>query len=519
MKATKRLLFASILFTSFAFHGLSQETENRIIINTDQGEYQISKHIYGHFAEHLGRCIYDGFWVGPDSPIPNTRGIRNDVVQALKDLDIPNLRWPGGCFADTYHWKDGIGPRESRPSIVNVHWGGVTEDNSFGTHEFMDLCEQLGCEAYICGNLGSGTVREMAEWVEYLTSDADSPMTRLRKLNGREDPWNVRFWALGNENWGCGGNMTPEYYADLMRRYSTYCRNLGGNRMLRIACGPNGSDYTWTEVLMENPRNRWMMQGLALHYYTVMDGWGHKGSATQFDEWEWISTMQQTLHMEELIKRHSTIMDRYDPEKRIGLYVDEWGNWFDVEPGTKPGFLYQQNSLRDALVAAINLNIFNTHCDRVKMANIAQTVNVLQAMILTKDEQMIRTPSYYTFRMFKVHQDATLLPLSLTCKDYQFEDKTVPSLSASASLDEDGVIHLSLVNLNPGKNLKIACEIRGVKGSNVSGEILTATNMTDHNDFDTGEIVVPHEFDGAKIKQGVLEIELPAKSVVVLHIK
>lgn len=519
MKPTKSLLLALSVIVSFSFYGLTQTSENTIIINADQGEHQISKHIYGHFAEHLGRCIYGGFWVGPDSPIPNTRGLRNDIVQAFKELDIPNLRWPGGCFADTYHWKDGIGPRESRPSIVNVHWGGVTEDNSFGTHEFMDLCEQLGCEAYICGNLGSGTVQEMAEWVEYLTSDADSPMTRLRKQNGREDPWKVRFWALGNENWGCGGSMTPEYYADLMRRYSTYCRNLGGNRMLKIACGPSDSDYNWTEVLMENPRNRWMMQGLALHYYTVMDGWGHRGLATQFDEWEWISTMQQTLRMEELISRHSTIMDHYDPEKRVGLYVDEWGNWFDVEPGTEPGFLYQQNSLRDALVAAINLNIFNTHCERVKMANIAQAVNVLQAMILTKEEEMIRTPSYYTFRMLKVHHDATLLPLSMACEDYQFGEKTVPSLSASASLDEEGTIHLSLVNLNPRETQKIACEIRGMKGSNVSGEILTATNMTDHNDFDTGEIVVPREFTGAKFRQGILEVTLPAKSLVVLNIK
>jgi len=519
MKHTKRLLFASFLFASFAFYGLSQETENKIIINADLGEHQISKHIYGHFAEHLGRCIYGGIWVGSDSPIPNTRGIRNDVVQALRELEIPNLRWPGGCFADTYHWKDGIGPRESRPSIVNVHWGGVTEDNSFGTHEFMDLCEQLGCDAYICGNLGSGTVREMAEWVEYLTSDADSPMTRLRKQNGREDPWKVRFWALGNENWGCGGNMNPEYYADLMRRYSTYCRNLGGNRLVRIACGPNSSDYNWTQVLMEDPQNRWMMQGLALHYYTVMDGWGHRGSATQFDELEWISTMQQTLWMDELISGHSTIMDQYDPEERIGLYVDEWGNWFDVEPGTEPGFLYQQNSLRDAVVAAINLNIFNNHCDRVKMANIAQTVNVLQAMIFTKEDKMICTPSYYTFRMFKVHHDATLLPLSLTCRDYQYEEKKVPSLSASASLDEEGIIHLTLANLDPRKNQKIVCEVRGKMCSTVTGEILTSEDMTDHNDFDTGEIVIPGKFEGARIKDGILEINMPSKSVVVLSIK
>ena len=519
IKPSKFLHLAAFLLFLLTFTISAQVKENKIIINADFGEHKISKHIYGHFAEHLGRCIYGGIWVGPDSTIPNTRGIRNDVVRALRDLNIPNLRWPGGCFADTYHWKDGIGPKESRPSIVNVHWGGVTEDNSFGTHEFMDLCEQLECEAYITGNLGSGSVQEMAEWVEYLTSNAESPMTRLRKKNGRKDPWKVRFWGLGNENWGCGGNMTAAYYADLMRRYSTYCRNLGGNQLLRIACGPYGTDNNWTEVLMKEPKNRSMMQGLALHYYTVMDGWGHRGSATQFDEWEWISTMQQTLKMEEYLSIHSTIMDQYDPDKRIGLYIDEWGNWFDVEPGTEKGFLYQQNSLRDAVVAAVNLNIFNNHAERVKMANIAQTVNVLQAMILTKDEKMIRTPSYYAFKMYKVHQDATLLPMSLTCEEYQYEEKTVPALSASASLNEDGIIHISVTNLDPMKNIVIHCEIRGKEITNVTGEILTSSNMTDHNDFDTGEIVVPEEFNGTKIKQGVLEINIPAKSVVVLQIQ
>ncbi|MCK4465395.1 MAG: alpha-N-arabinofuranosidase [Bacteroidales bacterium] len=514
------LLFLVICFTyGDLYSQKNKQKQNEIVINADFGKYKISRHIYGHFAEHLGRCIYGGIWVGTDSPIPNTKGIRNDVVTALKDLYIPNLRWPGGCFADTYHWKDGIGPRKDRPSIVNVHWGGVTEDNSFGTHEFMDLCEQLGCNAYITGNLGSGTVQEMAEWVEYLTSDAESPMTELRRKNGREEPWKVKFWGLGNENWGCGGNMTPEFYADLMRRYSTYCKNLGKNKLVKVACGPSGSDYNWTEVLMKEPKNRWMMQGLALHYYTVMDGWGHKGSATQFNEREWISSLNATLKMEELIIRHSTIMDQYDPSKRIGLYIDEWGNWFDVERGTEQGFLYQQNSLRDAVVAAINLNIFNNHCDRVKMANIAQTVNVLQAMILTRKEKMVRTPSYYVFRMFKVHQDATMIPLTLKCEDYRFEEKKVPALSASASRKEDGPIYLSVTNLNPNKPIDLKCEIRSSKVSKVDGEILTAPNINDYNDFGQKEKVYPVEFKGAKLNGETLMIHLPAKSIVVLELK
>ncbi|MCK4700509.1 MAG: alpha-N-arabinofuranosidase, partial [Bacteroidales bacterium] len=309
----RKIILLFLLFVPIISNGQTEEKQvNKLIINADMGKHKISRHIYGHFAEHLGRCIYGGIWVGTDSPIPNTRGIRNDVVQALRELDIPNLRWPGGCFADTYHWKDGVGPYNDRPSIVNVHWGGVTEDNSFGTHEFMELCEQLGCEAYITGNLGSGTVQEMAEWVEYLTSNAESPMTKLRKENGREDPWQIKFWGIGNENWGCGGNMSPEYYADLMRRYSTYCRNFSGKKLLKIGGGPSDDDYNWTEVLMKEPKNRWMMQGLSLHYYTVFKDWGNKGSATQFTEEEWFGTIKTTLKMEELISRHSTIMDKYD---------------------------------------------------------------------------------------------------------------------------------------------------------------------------------------------------------------
>jgi alpha-N-arabinofuranosidase len=371
------------------------QAQNRIIVNADQGSDIISKHIYGHFSEHLGHCIYGGYWVGEDSPIPNTRGIRNDVVQALKDLQIPNLRWPGGCFADEYHWMDGIGPRDKRPKMVNTHWGGVTEDNSFGTHEFLDLCEQLGCEPYITGNLGSGSVEEMSKWVEYITFDGESPMSNLRKQNGREKPWKVKFWGVGNENWGCGGNMTADFYSDQNRRYATYCRNYGDNQLYKIACGSNGGDFNWTETVMKNAG--YQMQGLSLHHYTVPNTWADKGSATQFSEADYFSTIEKTLVMDNFVSRHSAIMDLYDPMKRVGLIVDEWGTWYNVEPGTNPGFLYQQNTLRDAIVAGINLNIFNRHASRVKMANIAQTVNVLQAVILTDNEKMVLTPTYWVY--------------------------------------------------------------------------------------------------------------------------
>ncbi|MDR0542428.1 MAG: alpha-N-arabinofuranosidase [Dysgonamonadaceae bacterium] len=495
---------------------VSIQSQNKLVVNADQGKETISKHIYGHFSEHLGRCIYGGYWVGENSSIPNTRGIRNDVVKALKDIQIPNLRWPGGCFADEYHWMDGIGPRDKRPKMVNTHWGGVTEDNSFGTHEFLDLCEQLGCEPYICGNVGSGTVEEMSKWVEYITFDGESPMSNLRKQNGREKPWKVKFWGVGNENWGCGGNMTADFYADLYRRYSTYCRNYGENFLYRIAGGANTDDYNWTETLMRKAARQ--MQGISLHYYTVPRSWGDKGSATQFDEEEYFTTIQKTLYMEELLSKHSNIMDRYDPAKRVGLVPDEWGTWFNVEPGSNPGFLYQQNTLRDAIVAGVNLNIFNTHCDRVKMANIAQTINVLQAVILTDNEKMLLTPTYWVFWLYKVHQDATLLPVSFSGAKYQLNGKEMDAVSVSASKDASGKIHITLVNIDPNKTQAIDAELRGVTLKNVSGKILTSAKLNDFNSFERPNTLTVKDFRDAKLSGGKLNVVLPAKSVVMLEI-
>ncbi len=490
----------------------------QIRVHADRPGPEVNRNIYGHFAEHLGRCIYEGIWVGEDSPIPNTRGIRNDVVAALRELNIPVLRWPGGCFADEYHWKDGIGPRESRPKMINTHWGGVVENNHFGTHEFLDLCEQLETDPYICGNVGSGSVQEMMEWVEYMTSDADSPMANLRRQNGRDEPWRVPYFGVGNESWGCGGNMRPEYYADLYRRYNTFVKNYPGNRIYRIACGANAFDYNWTEVLMEQVGRR--MDGLSLHYYTIATGdWGRKGSATKFDETLWHSTLRRTLAMDELITKHGEIMDRRDPRKRIGMIVDEWGVWHDVEPGTNPGFLYQQNTLRDALVAALNFHIFHRHADRVVMANIAQTVNVLQAMVLTDKERMLRTPTFHVFEMFKVHQGGTYLPLDLETPDYVLGDERIPAVSASATRDADSVVHLSLVNCDPNHSIDISCQFDGATPDSVSGRLLTAEQMNSHNTFDQVDTVVPKAFDGARLDGGSLVVTLPAKSVVILHVK
>ena len=490
---------------------------NSLTTRNDLGEARISRHIYGHFAEHLGWCIYDGLWVGEESRIANKCGIRNDIIEALRRIQIPNLRWPGGCFADNYHWMDGIGPRQKRPCMVNTHWGGVTENNHFGTHEFMALCEQLNCEPYICGNVGSGTVYEMQQWVEYVTCDVESPMTDLRASNGRQKPWKVKFWGIGNENWGCGGSMRAEYYADEYRRYATYCRDFSDNKLFRIACGPNSQDYRWTETLMKRIPAR-QMQGLALHYYTVPGPWHDKGSATDFTEEEWFLTLKKALFMEELIRKHSAIMDKHDPMKKVALIVDEWGTWYNAEPGTKPGFLFQQNSLRDALVAGITLNIFNNHCDRVRMTNIAQTVNVLQAMILTQGEKIILTPTYHVFEMYKVHQDAALLPIDLNCTNYDHGEEAIPAVSASASRNNEGKVHVSLCNLHPEQEMDVACALKGMDAGSVRGRVLTAGQMTAHNTFDQAEAVKPATFTGARIEKERVFVQLPPKSVVVLEL-
>ena len=498
----------------------------KLIINEKKELGVIQKEIYGHFAEHLGRCIYEGLYVGEDSNIPNTNGMRNDVVTALKEMEIPVLRWPGGCFADEYHWKDGIGPKENRKKMINTHWGGVVEDNSFGTHEFMELCEQLGCKTYINGNLGSGTVSEMSEWVEYLTFEGVSPMADLRKKNGHEKAWKVDFFGVGNENWGCGGNMTPEHYANEYRRYQTYVRNYDAeNPIYKICGGPNVDDYSWTKAVLETthrnslPAFHGMMDGLSVHYYVHPEGWELKGSATEFDDAVWYKTLKKAIYIETLIQRHGAIMDQYDPDKKIGMIMDEWGCWFNVEPGTNPGFLYQQNTMRDALVAGVSLNIFNKHCDRVKMANIAQMINVLQAVILTEGEKMVLTPTYYIFQMYKNHQNAILLESHVNTDEVGVEEEyMVPKLHESVSKDKDGWITVTLSNLSTEDAEEMDMIFSDLLVKEVKGEILSA-KMQSYNSFDAPETVKKENFDQFTVKDNRVLFTIPAHSVMQIRVK
>ena len=484
----------------------------KITLNPARSKGTINKNIYGHFSEHLGRCIYQGFFVGKDSAIPNVNGMRTDVVEAMKNIRIPVLRWPGGCFADEYHWEDGIGPQEGRKRMVNTHWGGVVEDNSFGTHEFMELCEQLGCEPYVNANLGSGTIREMSEWVEYLNSDGDSTVVQKRWANGRKQAWNVKYWGVGNENWGCGGSMRPEYYADEYRRYQTYCRTYGSNRLYKIACGPSDGDYNWMEVMMQRAAR--YMDAITMHYYTLCgDTWNQKSDSLNFTESDYYKTMVRAMRMDEFVTGHSAIMDKYDPTKRIGLIVDEWGTWYDVMPGTNPGFLYQQNTMRDAMVAAITLNIFNRHCDRVVMANLAQTVNVLQSVILTEGDQMVLTPTYHVFDLYKEHQDAKEIDCFVEADKVGADDWQLPQVTASAS-EKDGVVTVTMANTSADREVSV--ELCGVKAQKVAGRILKG-EMNQYNDFGETNLAV-EAFDGFSVKDGVVTVELPACCVAEIRL-
>ncbi|GGY60922.1 alpha-N-arabinofuranosidase [Pseudoduganella albidiflava] len=509
----KRTILAISVTTALAVCG-SAFAQVAVTIDTAKPGPVIDKNVYGQFAEHLGTGIYEGMWVGPNSKIPNTKGWRNDVVGALKELRVPLVRWPGGCFADEYHWKDGIGPRNKRPVKVNTNWGNVTEDNAVGTHEFFDLAELLGSQVYINGNLGTGSVQEMSEWIEYMTSPSKSTLAEMRRKNGRDKPWKVDFFAVGNEMWGCGGNMNPEHYANLYKNTTTFIRAPQEYKPKIIASGGHTDDVKWADVLTREVKND--MAGVSFHYYTIPTGkWEVKGAATGFPESQWFSTMQNTLRMDKFIRDNKAVMDKNDPEKKVGLFVDEWGTWYDVEPGTNAGFLYQQNSLRDAVVAALNFNIFHEHADRVRMTNIAQMVNVLQAMILTDKTRMVLTPTYHAYKMYVPFQDATSLPVALENNTtYSAGSQSVPQVSASAARAKDGKVYLALVNTDPNKATEVTVNVGAAAAAKFTGQVLTAAKMDAHNTFDAPNAVKPASYS-AQAAGGKLTVQLPAKSVIV----
>jgi alpha-N-arabinofuranosidase len=486
---------------------------------------KIDRNIFGQFAEHLGHGIYEGIWVGPDSTIPNTRGIRNDVVAALKALKVPNVRWPGGCFADEYHWRKGLGPLDKRVVGLNPNWGGVTEPNAFGTHEFMDFIDQIGSEAYISVNVGSGTPQEAAEWLEYLTTDQPTTLAKERAANGHPAPYKVAYLGIGNESWACGGNMTVDYYLSQLKIYSRFVRNFnpaqdGKRQMLKIAVGPGDAGTEWTDAIMKAYKTHdwsWDINGLSLHSYTVVK-WPPSFASVGFGTPEYSRILKSTLEMEDLVTKQSAVMDKYDPEKKVALVVDEWGAWYAPLPGSNPGFLVQQNSLRDAVLASLNLNIFARHADRVRMANIAQMINVLEAMIVTHKEKMVLTPTYHVFRMYVPFQDATSVPVTLDAGAYTNGDIRLPRLDAITAKDASGKLWLAVTNLDPEKPVEIEAELAGIRVKSATGETLTAPKVDSVNSFEAPNAVVPKSVS-VKAQDGKLALTLEPKSVTVVALE
>jgi alpha-N-arabinofuranosidase len=506
----RKIILGSALALSLVASAAAQPVAVHVTVDTSKAGAEIDRHIYGQFAEHLGHGIYGGVWVGEGSKIPNIHGYRTDVLNALKAIHVPVIRWPGGCFGDLYDWRDGIGPSAKRPVRINVHWGGVTEDNSFGTNEFMNFSELVGADAYVSLNVGSLTPYDGAQWLEYMTSDSQSSLAKERRNNGRAKPWTVRFVGIGNETWGCGGNMRADYAADINRRYATFANTPREMGTLKIASGSHDDNFDFTETMM---RDGGRFDGLSVHYYTVPRVFRDKGPATGFPKSEWASTLVHARHIDEIVTKTAAIMDKYDPDKKVGLYVDEWGAWYDQEPGSHPGFLYQQNSLRDAEVAALSLNIFQRHTDRVKGANIAQMINVLQAMILTDKDKMLLTPTYHVFDMYQAFMGATPYPATVSAPDYVQGDNRLPMVDVSAARDRNGKLVLAIVNTNPDHAVQVVTNLTG----SAHGRILSAFAMDAHNTFAQPNLVHPVAFNSST-QDGKMSFDMPAKSVAVVTV-
>ena len=520
-----RLIGVALVVVSVTAVALAQ-AKVQVSVAAAKAGARIDRNIFGQFAEHLGHGVYEGIWVGPDSKIPNTRGIRNDVVAALKAVKVPNVRWPGGCFADEYHWRKGVG--RERVVTLNPNWGGVTEPNSFGTHEFMDFLDQIGAEAYLSVNVGSGSPQEAAEWLEYLTTPQATTLQKERAANGHPAPYRIAYLGIGNESWDCGGNMTPDYYLSQLKIYSRFVRNFnpsqqGNQQMLKIAVGPGGGEprfVEWTEAVMKAWQNHpwsWDMNGLSMHNYTVVR-WPPAFASVGFGEAEYSQILKSTLEMEGLISKYSAIMDQYDPQKKIALVVDEWGAWYAPLPGSTPGFLVQQNSLRDAILAALNLNIFARHAERVRMANIAQMINVLQAMIMTDKEKMVLTPTYHVFKMYAPFQDSTFVPVTFNAGAYTHDNITLPRVDAIAAKDKAGKLWLAITNVDANEAVEVEASLVGIKAGAVTGETLTAPRVDSVNTFDAPNTVRPQP-TSAKVQSGKLTVKLEPKSVTVISVE
>lgn len=421
----------------------------------------ISPEIYGHFSEHIGGVFYDGLWVGEDSDVENIRGFRAELVRKFAALGPAVLRWPGGCFAETYDWRDGIGVRDARP--VRRSWwtpdDGRLEPNAVGTHEFMDFCRLTGAKPYFAANLTAMTPRDIRDWMDYCNSPAGSTtLARLREENGDREPFGVRYWGVGNENWGGGGNMTPEFYADEFRRYAMLMHNVCPDAAL-IGCGPNGADFEWTRRFLENYRSSSrMMRGYSVHYYC-----GSAGDPLRFTQEEWYRQLAQARGMESLLERHWSIIRGFGLESDARLVVDEWGCWHPAGSGPSAGrnLFEQQSTMRDALVSSLTLDVFNNHCDKVIMANVAQLCNNLHCLFFADGRKFALTPTYHVFDLYRPHKDGRAIRVLHNADPIVFDGaRSIPALSASASV-RDGLLTLTVSNLSFSDPLELELEAFG----------------------------------------------------------
>ncbi|MBQ8893868.1 MAG: alpha-N-arabinofuranosidase [Clostridia bacterium] len=444
----------------------------------------IAPELYGHFIEHIGGVFYDGLWVGKDSPIPNIRGFRKDLVEKLKAIHPPVLRWPGGCFAETYDWRDGIG--EERPTRISWWTGrdGRYEPNAVGTHEFMDLCEMVGAKAYFAANLTTVSPLHIRDWMDYcLSPRGTTTLAKEREKNGHPEPFDIPFWGIGNENWGGGGRMRPEFYADEYRRFATVLRNAAGDTEF-YACGSDSEDYNWTHGVvpgLKDRRGRIDAEGFAMHYYC-----GKAGDPVAFTEEEWDELIAKAQKMEAIIKRNWNIICAHGAQDKLKLIVDEWGCWHPDGSGPSKGYnlFEQQSTMRDAMVAALTLNIFNNHCDKVRMANVAQLVNNLHCLFLAGGANCIVTPTYHVFDLYKGHQGAEAIQVIA-------DDQ----LSVSASV-KDGKLLVTVGNLSCREDATFTLESLGLSlAAKGKGRLLAHGDLHAHNTFEEPERVQPVDFE------------------------
>jgi alpha-N-arabinofuranosidase len=515
--------------------GESHAADSHIEILVEEPIATISPDIYGHFIEHIGGVIYDGVWVGRDSAIPNTQGIRTALIDKLKQIKAPMIRWPGGCFADSYDWTDGVGPNRPRrtnfwidefdKSRLNSKWVQMYDTDAFGTDEFLHFCKLSGAEPYLAANVRSLPALQLDRWVEYCNSPAGSTtLSELRAKGGAVEPYNVKLWGIGNESWGCGGDFTPQDYASEFRRYTAWVPQYGLPLQF-IASGPSGNDLAWTKAFFEKMYSMGdhKISGWSVHYYAwnlsrgkSTDWVDAKGDALQFDIADWYELFQQGFQIEKIIEDQWAAIGEYDEHHEIKLVIDEYGPWYRKGTEVSPeAIISQQVTLRDALFTAFTLDIFNRHADKVSMAACAQLINCLNSLFLAHEDKFVVTPNFYVFDMYSAHQGGQSLRAEFSSPQvvYMRDGKAAGfwGLNGSASV-KGKTLTLTVVNADASSPREAQIILRGASVSDAKAKILSGPDIHAHNTFEHSQIMGPSssvvEYAGSS-----LHFTFPAASV------